>query len=83
MDKANQKRIENPSDPSSMDILNPSTEKGMYCVDTISNQDLISVVKAESQLSVQIRLMRAEKEANTLVGTSGWLSSGISIQELQ
>ncbi|KAJ2921882.1 hypothetical protein H1R20_g15212, partial [Candolleomyces eurysporus] len=63
IDQANKKRLENPSDPSSMDILNPST------------------MTIESRLTVQICLMRDEKEKNSLVGTAGWLSAGIAIQD--
>ncbi|KAJ2912055.1 hypothetical protein MD484_g8358, partial [Candolleomyces efflorescens] len=65
LEKANEKRIQNPSDPSPMDILNPVTHT------------------VESRLSVQIRLMRDEEDANSLVGTSGWLSNGIALQEQQ
>jgi hypothetical protein len=66
-----------------MDILNPSTDKGSF----VTQYEVLPTAhlcrEVESQLSVQIRLMRAEKEENTLVGTSGWLSTGIAIQELQ
>jgi hypothetical protein len=37
----------------------------------------------ESQLAVQLRLMREEKAKNTLLGMAGWLALGIAIQEQQ